>query len=136
MPSRSRDARRAATPAASRRWSACARFSARWRATSRLIVEGGPDLGSGSLAERRARFARDFDHVRAFAVREPRGYDALVGALLVEPVDPTAAAGLIFFNNVGFLGMCGHATIGAAVTLSLGGSLLVGGLWELRREAR
>lgn len=93
---------------------------------TRLIVEGGPDLGSGSLAERRARFARDFDHVRAFAVREPRGYDALVGALLVEPVDPTAVAGLIFFNNVGFLGMCGHATIGAAVTLAHMGRIGVG----------
>ena len=85
---------------------------------TRVIVEGGPDLGCGSLAERRAIFARDFDHVRRFAVNEPRGYDALVGALLVPPVDPSAAAGIVFFNNVGFLGMCGHGTIGVAVTLA------------------
>lgn len=85
---------------------------------TRLIVDGGPDLGRGSLAERRERFARDFDHVRSFAVNEPRGTDALVGALLCEPVDPACAAGLIFFNNVGTLGMCGHGTIGAAVTLA------------------
>lgn len=85
---------------------------------TRIIIEGGPDLGSGSLAERRAIFARDFDHVRSFAVNEPRGYDALVGGLLVPPVDPTCVAGIIFFNNVGMLGMCGHGTIGLAVTLA------------------
>ena len=60
---------------------------------TRLIIEGGPDLGAGSMAERRAIFARDFDHMRSFAVNEPRGYDALVGALLCEPVDPSCAAG-------------------------------------------
>jgi 4-hydroxyproline epimerase len=84
---------------------------------TRLVVEGGPDLGDGPMAERRARFARDHDDVRRFIVLEPRGHDALVGALLLPPVDPTAAAGLVFFNNAGFLGMCGHATIGTAVTL-------------------
>ncbi len=85
---------------------------------TRLIVEGGPPLGRGPLAQRRQRFAEAFDHVRQFVVNEPRGFDALVGALLCEPEDPTCAAGLIFFNNVGFLGMCGHGTIGAAVTLA------------------
>jgi 4-hydroxyproline epimerase len=85
---------------------------------TRLIVDGGPSLGRGSLADRRKRFARDFDHVRRFAVAEPRGHEALVGALLCEPEEPSCAAGLIFFNNVGYLGMCGHATIGAAITLA------------------
>ena len=85
---------------------------------TRLIIEGGPSLGVGPLSERRRRFAEEFDHIRRFAILEPRGYDALVGALLCEPVDPTCAAGLIFFNNAGYLGMCGHATIGAAVTLA------------------
>jgi proline racemase len=85
---------------------------------TRVIVEGGPDLGTGPLADRRAVFARDFDHLRRFSMTEPRGYDALVGALLVPAVDPSAVAGIIFFNNVGFLGMCGHGTIGVAVTLA------------------
>jgi 4-hydroxyproline epimerase len=85
---------------------------------TRLIVEGGPDLGTGPLAERRKRFAERFDRVRSFAVNEPRGNDAVVGALLCEPVDRTCAAGLVFFNNVGYLGMCGHGMIGAAVTLA------------------
>jgi 4-hydroxyproline epimerase len=85
---------------------------------TRLIVEGGPALGAGSLAERVKVFARDFDHIRSFAVNEPRGHDAVVGGLLVEPHDKTCAAGVIFFNNVGFIGMCGHGSIGTAVTLA------------------
>lgn len=85
---------------------------------TRVIVEGGPPLGAGPLAERRERFRREFDAWRSFAVNEPRGYDALVGALLCEPVDRSCAAGVIFFNNVGYLGMCGHGTIGLAVTLA------------------
>jgi 4-hydroxyproline epimerase len=85
---------------------------------TRLIIEGGPQLGKGPLSERRDKFARAYDRFRRFAITEPRGYDALVGALLCEPDDPSCAAGLIFFNNVGFIGMCGHGTIGAAVTLA------------------
>jgi len=93
---------------------------------TRVIVEGGPPLGGGPLVERRARFAREFDHVRRFAVNEPRGHDAIVGALLCEPHDPSCAAGVIFFNNVGTIGMCGHGTIGLAVTLAHMGRLKPG----------
>lgn len=85
---------------------------------TRVIVEGGPPLGTGSLVEQRQIFARSFDSYRSFAVSEPRGYDALVGALLCPPRDPTCVAGAIFFNNVGYLGMCGHGAIGVAVTLA------------------
>ncbi|MGL4495180.1 MAG: proline racemase family protein [Beijerinckiaceae bacterium] len=85
---------------------------------TRIIIAGGPDLGTGPLAERRAIFARDFDHIRSFTVNEPRGHDAIVGALLCEPVDKSCVTGVIFFNNVGMIGMCGHGTIGLAVTLA------------------
>ena len=93
---------------------------------TRVIVDGGPPLGDGPLAERRARFAREFDHVRRFAVNEPRGHDAIVGALLCEPHDKSCAAGVIYFNNVGYIGMCGHGTIGLAVTLAHMGRLKPG----------
>lgn len=93
---------------------------------TRLILDGGPPLGSGSLMDRRARFAREFDRYRTFAVGEPRGVPAMVGALLCEPVDKTCAAGLIFFNDTAFLGMCGHATIGTAVTLAHLGRIELG----------
>ena len=85
---------------------------------TRLIIEGGPALGGGSMAERRDRFERDFDSFRRSAILEPRGSDILVGALLCESDDPSCEAGVIFFNNVGYLGMCGHGAIGVAVSLA------------------
>ncbi|MCA0423151.1 MAG: proline racemase family protein [Proteobacteria bacterium] len=93
---------------------------------TRLIIEGGPDLGSGPLPERRARFARDFDHIRSFVCNEPRGFDALVGGLIVAPTDPTCVCGIIYFNNATMLGMCGHGTIGLAVTLAHLGRIGIG----------
>jgi 4-hydroxyproline epimerase len=85
---------------------------------TRVVIEGGPDLGRGSLAERRERFRTAHDQYRCGIVNEPRGSDAVVGALLCAPVDPACAAGVIFFNNAGCIGMCGHGTIGLAVTLA------------------
>jgi len=85
---------------------------------TRVVVEGGPDLGRGDLATRRERFRREFDRFRSGVVNEPRGSDVIVGAMLCEPVDRSCAAGVIFFNNVGVIGMCGHGTIGVAVTLA------------------
>ena len=93
---------------------------------TRLVVAGGPPLGNGSLSERKALFARDFDHYRVLAANEPRGYDAVVGALLCEPVDRSCAAGLIFFNNTGYLGMCGHGTIGLIASLAYLGRITPG----------
>ncbi len=85
---------------------------------TRVVVAGGPDLGAGSVAERARVFRERFDRVRSAVVNEPRGSDVLVGALLCEPSDPAAACGVIFFNNVGVLGMCGHGTIGLVATLA------------------
>jgi 4-hydroxyproline epimerase len=93
---------------------------------TRTIISGGPPLGNGSLAERLQRFRNEFDEFRSAVVNEPRGNDAMVGALLCEPVDPTCAAGMIFFNNVGYLGMCGHGTIGLVVTLAYLGRIQPG----------
>jgi len=85
---------------------------------TRLVVSGGPDLGNSSMASRRDRFRKDHDSFRSAVVNEPRGSDVMVGALLCEPSDPSSAAGVIFFNNVGYLGMCGHGTIGLVATLA------------------
>lgn len=85
---------------------------------TRVVISGGPDLGTGSMAERLERFKNEFDQFRSAVVNEPRGNDAVVGALLCEPVDSACAAGVIYFNNVGYLGMCGHGTIGLMVTLA------------------
>jgi 4-hydroxyproline epimerase len=85
---------------------------------TRLVVSGGPELGAGALAERLERFRQHHDSFRSAVVNEPRGSDVVVGALLCEPVDRACAAGVIFFNNVGYLGMCGHGTIGLVATLA------------------
>ena len=85
---------------------------------TRLVVSGGPDLGTGSLAGRLERFRSKHDDFRSAVVNEPRGSDVMVGALLCDPLDSASAAGVIFFNNVGYLGMCGHGTIGLVATLA------------------
>ena len=85
---------------------------------TRLVIEGGPDLGGGTMAERLAVFRREHDRFHSAVVNEPRGSDAMVGALLCQPHDPAKTAGVIFFNNVSYLGMCGHGTIGLIVTLA------------------
>src|SRR5579885_3671602 len=93
---------------------------------TRLVVSGGPDLGSGPLAERLERFRADHDDFRSAVVNEPRGSDVVVGALLCSPVDSSCAVGVIFFNNVGYLGMCGHGTIGLVATLAYMGHVTPG----------
>jgi 4-hydroxyproline epimerase len=85
---------------------------------TRLVVSGSPDLGTGPLSQRLELFRSQHDCFRSAVVNEPRGSDVIVGALLCEPVDPACAAGVIFFNNVGYLGMCGHGTIGLVATLA------------------
>ncbi|PYX38108.1 MAG: hydroxyproline-2-epimerase [Acidobacteria bacterium] len=90
---------------------------------TRFVLAGGPDLGVGPLPERVERFRAQYDTFRSAVVNEPRGSDVVVGALLCEPVERTCVAGVIFFNNVGYLGMCGHGTIGVVATLAYLGRL-------------
>lgn len=85
---------------------------------TRLVTAGFPDLGTGSMVERRKVLSEQHDQWRAACMLEPRGSDVLVGALLCAPVDPGACAGVIFFNNTGYLGMCGHGTIGLVASLA------------------
>lgn len=84
---------------------------------TRCVLSGGPDLGPGPLKARMERLRKDHDYLRRAILCEPRGSDVVVGAWLLEPDSPDCAAAVIFFNNAGYLGMCGHGTIGVAVTL-------------------
>lgn len=93
---------------------------------TRVVIEGGPALGDGPLDERLKRFRSEFDTFRTAIVTEPRGSDVLVGALLCEPTDPSCLAAVIFFNNVGYLGMCGHGMIGVIETLKTCGRVTQG----------
>jgi len=85
---------------------------------TRVVIAGGPDLGSGTVAERLAVFRQHHDDFRRAIILEPRGSDVLVGALLLEPADRTCVAGVIFFDNACCIGMCGHGTIGVVETLA------------------
>lgn len=84
---------------------------------TRVVIAGFPDLGAGSLMEQRERFRRELDRWRSAIACEPRGSSTVVGALLLPPQTAEACAGVIFFNNVSYLGMCGHGTIGVVRTL-------------------
>jgi len=94
---------------------------------TRVVLAGGPDLGGGPVAARARTFHERFDSFRSRVVNEPRGSDVLVGALLCAPHDPACTAGVIFFNNVGLIGMCGHGTIGLVATLAHLGRVGPGG---------
>ena len=93
---------------------------------TRVVVSGGPELGHGTVAERLEVFRSRHDRFRRAIVSEPRGSDVLVGALLCEPSVADCATGVIFFNNVGFLGMCGHGAIGVIATLERMGAISTG----------
>ena len=90
---------------------------------TRVVIAGGPEVGNGPLGDRVQRLRTEFDSFRSAVVNEPRGSDVMVGALLGPPTDANAVASVIFFNNVGYLGMCGHGMIGVAVTLAHLGKL-------------
>lgn len=93
---------------------------------TRLVYKGFPQLGKGSMSERLAILRQKHDHWRKAVILEPRGNDILVGALLCSPQNPEASAGVIFFNNEDYLGMCGHGTIGLMASLQYLGLVDVG----------
>ena len=95
---------------------------------TRVVLSGWPVPPGATMAERRRALLRDQDALRRAVVCEPRGHDAVVGALLTPPVEPGSEAGAIFFNNAGGLGMCGHGLIGLVRTLEFLGRLLPGRL--------
>ena len=93
---------------------------------TRVVVDGWPQPAGATMAARRDDLRARFDHLRLATVCEPRGHDAIVGALLMPPVNPASAAGIVFFNNGTYLGMCGHGLIGVVRTLEHLGRLQPG----------
>jgi 4-hydroxyproline epimerase len=93
---------------------------------TRVVISGGPDLGSGDLKQKLQVLRTQYDSFRISTIGEPRGSDVIIGALLCEPTDPSFAAAVIFFNDAGYLGMCGHGTIGLIATLAHLGRIMPG----------
>ncbi len=90
---------------------------------TRVVLDGWPQPAGATMAARRENLRLRQDHLRTAVVCEPRGHAAMVGALLTPPVETGSAAGVIFFNNVGCLGMCGHGLMGVVRTLQHVGRL-------------
>ncbi len=84
---------------------------------TRVVISGWPEPGGTTMADRRASMQRDHDDLRRAVVLEPRGHDAVVGALLTPPERSDSVAGVVFFNDASYLGMCGHGMIGVVRTL-------------------
>lgn len=95
---------------------------------TRVVIDGWPEPAGRTMLERRETMRRDHDALRRAVVLEPRGHDAIVGALLTPPVRPEAMAGIVFFNDVSYLGMCGHGLIGVVRTLEFLGRIEPGHL--------
>ncbi len=95
---------------------------------TRLITTLPFDLGTGSVAQKLSTLKTHHDDLRRTVLLEPRGSDVLVGAYLIPPADPTCQFGVIFFNNVGYLGMCGHGTIGLIASLAYLGKVQPGNI--------
>ena len=93
---------------------------------TRVVVSGGPDLGAGTMAEKSKILREKHDWLRSAVCNEPRGHDAMVGALLCEPSEPDCVCGVIFFNNVSTLNHCIHGTIGLVATLEHLGRISAG----------
>lgn len=85
---------------------------------TRVVTAGWPELGCGTMAAKAARLRREHDWLRSSLCHEPRGHEAMVGALLCQATEPDCCCGAIFFNNADTLQMCIHATIGVVVTLA------------------
>lgn len=96
---------------------------------TRMVYDGFPDLVGNSIQDKLQYFKQNFDHLRQSIILEPRGNDVLVGALLCPATDPKATTGVIFFNNTGYLGMCGHGTIGVIVSLAYQQQISAGIHW-------
>ncbi len=93
---------------------------------TRLVLSGFPDMGQLPLPQVVRQLRTRHDRYRAATVCEPRGSDVVVGALLLPPREAASLASVVFFNNVGYLGMCGHGTIGLMATLEHLGRVVPG----------
>jgi len=93
---------------------------------TRVILSGGPDLGAGTIEEQAQILARDHGDWLNAVLAEPRGQPAMVAALLVPPTSPGSVTGVIYFDPAAVIGMCGHGTIGLAVTLAHMGKIGLG----------
>lgn len=93
---------------------------------TRVVIEGGPDLNSHSLREQAIELSKNHQNFLNATLTEPRGFEAMVGALLRPATDPKCETGVVYYTPAGALNMCGHATIGLVITLAHMGRIDIG----------
>ncbi|MEM8945285.1 MAG: proline racemase family protein [Planctomycetota bacterium] len=93
---------------------------------TRVVVAGMPDIPGDTAAEKRTNLEKQADWIRTSLTLEPRGAPWMVGAAIFQPANPDSEATVVFFNNRGYLGMCGHGLIGVVATLAYLGRISVG----------
>ena len=84
----------------------------------RIVTDGVGALRGATILDKRRDALERLDHVRRLLVHEPRGHADMYGCHVVEPNDPGADLGVVFFHNAGYSTACGHGTI-ALVTWAL-----------------
>ena len=93
---------------------------------TRVVIGGAPDVGGGSIKQRLPGFLDHADFLRPALLGEPRGFGAMVGALLCDSGLQECICGVIFFNNSGLLNSCLHGTMGLVKTLEFTGRITFG----------
>lgn len=81
---------------------------------TRIVLSGFPAPQGNTMLERKEFYEANYDQYRQALMAEPRGHNDMVGALLLDPIDPNADIGVIYMDTNRWINMCGHATIGCA----------------------
>lgn len=81
------------------------------------LIFGHEQLKGASMADKRVYLMENMDHIRLLMTREPRGHRNIFAALFTEPVTPGADFGLIYMDAKRYPYLCGHAVIGAVMTV-------------------
>jgi len=90
---------------------------------TRLLISGVGALPGSTMKDKRNSFESHFDHVRMLLTREPRGHRGIMAAVITEPISPEGQFGLFYMDARRYPYLCGHATIGAVVSLIEAGAL-------------
>ncbi|QOV33179.1 proline racemase family protein [Streptomyces ferrugineus] len=91
----------------------------------RVLIGSHLHVKGATMAERLQYCEKHLDDLRRLLLREPRGYPALCGALVLPPADPAADFGLVVLEQGGFRPMSGSNLICAVTALVETGAVTV-----------
>jgi proline racemase/trans-L-3-hydroxyproline dehydratase len=89
----------------------------------RVITSGIPALRGETMAQKMGQMQHHYDWIRECVTRRPRAYDAVVAAVVTEPVSEDAAAGVFFMDMLTYQPMCGAGIFGVLKALAETGTI-------------